>query len=251
MRGNHLEKFRWTRKRIVSAILSAALLFACIGFSTYAWLTSRHDPVVNEFTGSKLVLTLSPDADQGPYRLVPGQTYELSDAERPNVKIEGGSVECYLFFVYEEINNTYYSPFLSYEDVYYWDLSTIGTANHTLQPTEDTGIVYVIVPQIEQSLPLGVVPAEDQAQNFEFIYKITIPETITKQQVHPSNFISGGGTEVVPKFKVAAYAIQTFGFKGKNTGGTAEENAKADLRDAWAVVEAAIKSGSTKDVVLN
>ena len=53
MRGKHLEKFCWTKKRIISAILSAVLLATGIGFSTYAWLTATDTPEVNEFTGSK------------------------------------------------------------------------------------------------------------------------------------------------------------------------------------------------------
>lgn len=244
MKGKHFAKANWSRTRIVSAILSVALLFGCITFTT-AWLIAENEegPVVNKFTGSKLEIELTPDGTAGTYKLIPGITYDLSEKETPAVTVFGGSVECYLFVVYEETNDKYYSSFLSGKNAS-WDYQVIGYNNHTL-PAKDGVATCVLVPKVSDSLPLGVIESKDVDQSFEVIHRIDIKSDVTKNIVHPNYFKSNGGNEELPKITATAYAIQTLGFRGKNGSDV------NDVKAAWAVVEEAIRRNNTKEVVLN
>ncbi len=243
MKGKHLAKATWSRTRIVSVILSVALLFGCITFTT-AWLIAEDKdgvPVVNEFTGSKLEITLTSNEEQGSYKLVPGVAYNLEE-DIPKITVVANSVECYLFVVYEKVNANYFSDSFSYKNVSKWDSSTIGS-NHTLTPSE--GNICVYVPQITSSSSLGVVETKDYNQSFEIINRISIPDTVTKTMAHPELFESMGGNEPNPAIRITAYAIQTLGIKD-TTASQAE-----DLKKAWSYVAAAIEADNTKEVVLD
>ncbi len=246
MRGKHFERFRWTGKRIVSAILSAVVLFTGLGFSTYAWLTSHHEPVVNEFTGSKLVIDLTPDADQGPYKLVPGVTYNLTN-DAPIITVKKGSVECYLFVVVHEtdlIQNTTATYYGSTLDGNLWDYSTVP---YGLDEVDSCTRSTVIVPKNNPE-GLGIVAANpNEDQTFQALNAISVRDSLTKTQVHSDYFVNGGkgGTQPVPKVVISAYSIQTLGFKGTT------DSPENDLKAAWAVVQKAIKDNNTKEVVLS
>lgn len=262
MRGKHFEKFCWTKKRIISAILSAVLLFTGIGFSTYAWLTATDTPEVNEFTGSKLVIQLTPDEDQGAFKLVPGKLYELEDNQAPKITIEKESVECYLFVVFHEVgtlvngNRKHLDEFVSYNynAGQNWGMLKQLVADGTDEngmPYRDY-IFYAKTPQHETDLCNYVHQNNEIDQVFDIMAKngngkayFQISDQLTKQEVAPTALAGN------PYITFTAYSIQTLGFKGKTTTGTDEEKALGDMNLAWAAVEEAIANGNTKSVVLN
>ena len=257
MKGKHFAKANWSRTRIVSAILSVALLFGCITFTT-AWLIAEDEnggPVVNEFTGSMLQISLTPDSTQGPYKLVPGVTYELSEEEDPEITVAAGSVECYLFVVFHEVGTKvngnpmdldhYVScdvgsdfKMLSFDSNNYW---RTGTDPGTGVPFKD----YVFYYGGEDTQNYVLSPEVPQAQTFDVLQKTNngkqyfkINETVTKLEAHP-NAIS-----VNPYVTFTGYSIQTLGLK-PNDGNI------DDVRYAWSLVAEAIEDGNTKAVVLN
>ncbi len=264
MKGKHFAKAYWSRTRIVSAILSVALLFGCITF-TSAWLIAEDKedaPMVNKFTGSKLEIELLPEQDQGTYRLIPGESYNLAESEIPQITIKQGSVKCYLFVVIEEtdrINNLvsangtntiYFSNHINgLSDI--WDYTTIGDnsygspdsskVNQLSSPNDCTNITVLVPSNKNSDLNLGIVDATQEAKKFTGTNTITIKTDLAKNQVHPNYF---GDSQPIPKIKYSAYAIQTLGFEGKYA------SPKDDLIAAWNVVQEAIKSGNTKEVVL-
>lgn len=243
MKGKHFAKTYWSRTRIVSAILSIALLFGCITFSS-AWLIAKNEPegpVVNKFTGSKLEIELTPDGDQGPYKLVPGVTYELGD-KAPEVTVEADSVECYLFAVVIEDwgvigkNNDYYFTINGFGEGTFLNSSYNLTDMQTVYG--DTSVYNVVYYGTNGN---NYVEASNDPQTFKVIETLSIPADRTKDEVAPEAFANGN----TPKFTVEAYSIQTLGFREKNA--TPQE----DIKAAWEVVKAAILAGNTKEVVLN
>lgn len=263
MKGKHFAKAYWSRTRIVSAILSIALLFGCITFSS-AWLIAKNEPegpVVNKFTGSKLEITLTPNEDQGPYKLIPGMTYDLGE-DAPVVTVEAGSVECYLFVVIDEkgtkINGEdvpYFYPFAT-EDfprnyTTTFNYSTSGWLSVYSSPDaldrDDNGYVvnrnvYCITKQNGDATQYFIPNDNENDQTFKIMEKVTVGSDTTKDMVAPSNF---NDNNTPPAIKITAYSIQTLGFKGKNGSDV------NDVKAAWAVVEEAIRRNNTKEVVLN
>ncbi len=262
MKGKHFAKAYWSRTRVVSAILSVALLFGCITFTT-AWLIAenKEGPVVNEFTGSKLKIELTPENDQGPYRLIPGMTYELDDSQAPKITVEKDSVECYLFVVFHEVGtkvsgvSKHLDEFVSYnynsaENWGMFKLWKTGTDANGM-PYKDY-IFYVKTPADDTELCNYVHTNPTQNQTFNIMAKnasgkayFTVSDQLTKQLVAPANLESN------PYITFTAYSIQTLGFKGQTKTGTDEEKVVADMNLAWAAVEAAINNNNTEAVVLH
>lgn len=267
MKAKHLKAFEWKIRHTVSVVLSVALLLGCITFSTFAWLTAKDEPVVNEFTGSKLKIELTPDDNQGPYQLIPGMVYELEDSVAPIVTVEKGSVECYLFVVFHEVgtivNGTsmHLDEFISYEynSSENWGVlaGTAGTKGEWKIGTDENGmpykdyIFYAKTPEDETDLCNYVCQNLTEDQSFSIMAKngngkayFQVSDELTKQTVHPYSMQSN------PYVTFTAYSIQTLGFKGETLVGTESEKATADMELAWAQVQAAIENNNTKSVVL-
>lgn len=262
MKGKHFAKAYWSRARIVSVILSIVLLFGCVSFSS-AWLIAKNEPdgpVVNEFTGSHLKIELTPDENQGPYQLIPGKTYELSEEKSPEVVVEGGSVECYLFVVFHEVGTlvngepTHLDSFISYNYNAGTNWGVLpGTAglNGEWKIGEENGvpykdyIFYAKTPE-DPTDPCNYVHSSPEDQPFDIMAKngsgkayFSVSNQVTKQMVDPGNLSSN------PYVTFTAYSIQTLGFKGENA------NETEDMEKAWAAVEEAIENNNTtKHVVL-
>ncbi len=244
MKGKHFAKANWSRTRIVSAILSVILLFGCITFSS-AWLIAEDKdgvPVVNEFTGSGLNITLTPDGTAGTYQLVPGVTYNLSENETPYVTVVKGSVECYLFVVVHEtvfVQGTTKPYFDWASNATEWERQAVV---YGLEEVNSCTKSTVIVPKNDE-LGLGIVaanPTDDK--KFKPLTSFKVNDSLTKLQVHPDYFTSG--TQPLPQISMNAYAIQTLGFKG------CYPTENEALQAAWNVVKEAIQRGNTKQVVL-
>lgn len=99
MKGKHLKKISWTKKRMISAILSVSLLLGCIYSASMAWLTDDDQPIVNIFQSNTLEITFGYDDQE--FLLVPGATYRLPSNKVPKVVLPANSVDCYLFLVVE------------------------------------------------------------------------------------------------------------------------------------------------------
>ncbi len=258
MKGKHFAKAYWSRTRIVSVVLSIVLLFGCITF-TSAWLIAKNEegPVVNQFTGSSLEISLSPDGDQGPYKLVPGMTYDLGD-KAPEITVEAGSVECYLFAVLIEDWGVYDSDNPQKNDHYY-KIDDFGegkflNSSYNLMDMQtvygDTSVYKVLYYGTNNNY---YVETSNDPQTFKVIETLSIPADRTKDEVAPEAFANGK----TPKFTVEAYSIQTLGFKGKNKDDKVDEKGvtttkeQLDVMDAWKVVKAAILADNTQKVVLD
>lgn len=96
MKAKHLEKFRWNRKRIVSAILSGAVLLGSITFSALAWIRYEKRTNALVFKGTSLEIGLSGN-ESDTYPLIPGKTYQLTGSSIPKITIPANSVDCYVY----------------------------------------------------------------------------------------------------------------------------------------------------------
>ena len=237
MKGKHFAKANWSRTRIVSAVLSVALLFGCITFTT-AWLIAENEegPVVNQFTGSKLQINLSTKGDHTGYKLIPGMTYHLSDDAAPQVKVTDGSVDCYLFAVIHESWGTN-SANINSKDQYFtingingtnWINLAGASVNDPLESNNSAASVMYC-----QMGGKNYIDTSNQEKDILILNEFKIPENLTKQQVAPDAFQNGD----TPKITVKVYSIQTLGMK--------------DINEAWGYVADAINNNNTKAVVLN
>ena len=242
MRGKHFKRIIWDQRRIIVTTVSVVVLLSVLVVSTVAWLTAHKDPVVNKFVGSQLEITLSPEGTAGSYKMIPGITHDLGE-KAPVITVEADSVECYLFAVLVEdwgVNRG--SDTTDKSDYYYYidGLDQAGTfmcfnqrdMQDVYGDTSSYSVVYY------KTNGKNYIETSEANQSFKVIKTLTVPEERTKHDVAPETFNGS-----CPKFMVEAYSIQTLGLK---PNGGSEEDVKA----AWELVKAAIKSGNTKEVVL-
>ena len=95
-------------KKFILPIIAAALIcFGLVG-TTYAWLGSRADPVVNTFVSGNITVSLVERAGKNPV-FVPGAAIH----EKPEAIVRADSEDCWLFVKVIKLHN--FDKFLSYE----------------------------------------------------------------------------------------------------------------------------------------
>lgn len=89
------------KKKIVIALVAAALLVGGVAGGTLAWLTAESQEVQNTFTVGDITIKLDEttkgDTADGKYKIVPGG----KSAKDPTVTVEAGSEECYVYVLIE------------------------------------------------------------------------------------------------------------------------------------------------------
>ena len=109
MKGKHFIKgLHWNKKRMVIAVLCAALLLTSFAFSTLAWFNYEKKPVDNVFKGTTLEITMGGAGSEFP--LVPGAKYTIPEDKVPKIIVPKNNVDCYVFVVADYLwyDLTYY-----------------------------------------------------------------------------------------------------------------------------------------------
>lgn len=272
MKGKHFAKAYWSKTRIVSVILSIALLFGCITFTT-AWLIAEDKdgvPVVNEFTGSQLTINLTPDNSQSGIKLIPGVTYTKENNPEitfPQVTVLGNSVDCYLFVEFYETGVSVNGEKIHLDSYVNYNFSPYFNKYFAFDNNDETPYKRYIGYHYDEATPdENYVASSSDPQSFDLTSNVfTIKNSVTKDEVNPA-VITG---ENMPKITFKVYSIQTVGFKGTHTEPEYEKNEdgsivyengqpkvkytqeQRDILAAWDEVARAIDEGNTKEVVLN
>ena len=102
VKGKHCKSTSryWTVKRMVSAVLSVALLMGCISFSALAWFRYEKRTNIQVFKGTSLEVGFIGDGTTT-YPLIPGQTYYLTGNAIPKITLPANSVDCYIYALCE------------------------------------------------------------------------------------------------------------------------------------------------------
>ena len=195
------------RRMLFTLALVLVVAVASVG-GTIAWLTDKTDAVTNTFTvgdiNIKLYETLNPNGEPNAdgsnvtdwqAKLIPGSKY----AKNPQVSVDAGSEDCYLFVKFEEINSP--SNYLDYR-------STLTVANGWTKLTGDSitdNIWYRVVKTSDETRSWYLLEGETQnneGTNIAYVHgKVTVKDTVTKNTMPKA--------EDAPKLQYTAYAIQT------------------------------------------
>ena len=91
---------RGVSTRAFVALLALVLVIGCVAGGTIAWLVAKTDPVVNTFTYGDIKIGLKETLPVNQYaKIIPGVNIE----KNPQVSVEKGSEDCWLFVKVEEI----------------------------------------------------------------------------------------------------------------------------------------------------
>ena len=203
------------RRMLFTLALVLVVAVASVG-GTIAWLTDKTDAVTNTFTvgdiNIKLYETLNPNGEPNAdgsnvtnwqAKLIPGSKY----AKNPQVSVDAGSEDCYLFVKFEEINTP--SNYLDYT-------STLTVANGWTKLTGDSitdNIWYREVKTSDATRSWYLLEGEtlnNEGTNTAYEHgKVTVKGTVTKDTMPTAGN--------APKLQYTAYAIQT-----ANTGSVLE-----------------------------
>ena len=194
------------RRMLFTLALVLVVAVASVG-GTIAWLTDKTDPVTNTFTvgdiNIKLYETLNPNGEPNAdgsnvtnwqAKLIPGSKY----AKNPQVSVDAGSEDCYLFVKFEEINNP--STYLTYTSM----LTKENSGWTKVSGENDVWYRTVAANASERSWYL--LQGEGQTGNY-VNGVVTVKENIIKTGTVATDSTVVMPTEA-PVLKYTAYAVQ-------------------------------------------
>ena len=165
-------------KKRIWLVLIVVLAICAIGVgATYAYLASRSQTVINEFTAGDVSITLA-ETTGNSYKLIPGVTHEKD----PVITVKAGSQTSWVFCRLEK--SAEFSTYVSYAIADGWT---------PLTGSEDIYWVKVTQSNVDKQLPV----LQDN--------KVTVHETLTEEQLL--------AVKQDPTLAVYAYAIQAQGLE--------------------------------------
>lgn len=171
-------------KKKVLSIVAVVLVLCCAIGGTLAWLTAKTAPVKNTFTTSDIKIKLEESKDLN-LKMVPG--FDIK--KDPQVWVEKGSEECYLFVKLEKGND--FDKYMTYK------VDTTEGQWTRLTGEGITGEIYY-----------RVVSADDITAETHYSVlkgdKVTVRETVTKEMMNSLT------AETYPTLTVTAYASQLY-----------------------------------------
>lgn len=184
-------------KKILAAVLAAAL---CIGIGiggTLAWLTDKTENVVNTFTVGNINIDLietdnevdeDGNANTNDYKMVPGNTI----TKDPKVTVKANSEASWLFVKIEESGNL--DDFIIY-----------AVADGWIALTGVDGVYYREVDATEQDTSFDVIGNKGVNGNGTFVAnKVLVKDSVTKAMMDAIE----DGTANEPTLTFTAYAVQ-------------------------------------------
>lgn len=165
------------KKTLISVIAIVLTCFCLIG-TTFAWLVTKSDPVVNTFTSGNINISLSKQTATN-HKIVPGATL----TEKPQATVEADSEDCWLFVKIEKTAN--FDTFLAYEIAEGWT-----------QLGENTGVYYLQVLTSTEDQTFGILKGD-------VINAKTEPTKEMYDSINSDNY---------PTLTFTAYAVQLLGF---------------------------------------
>lgn len=168
------------QKKFTSVAVAALLLFCVVG-GTIAWLKTQTDAVVNTFTAGDINITLT--ETERVYKMVPGITIEKD----PNVTVEAGSEDCWLFVKVDKMAN--FDNFMEYEMADGW-----------IELSDADGVWYREVKTTDTEQRIFVLKNN----------QVTVKSEVTKAMLSNLN------DTTYPELTFTAYAIQRARFDDAN-----------------------------------
>lgn len=178
--------------QVFVSLLALVLVLGCAVGGTIAWLTAETAPVVNTFTvgdiNIDLTETYNTDTDNDGVKdawqaqLIPGFSYDKD----PEVSVEAGSEDCYLFVKFEEKN------------------SPANCLTYTSNLTADNGWTQGDGDDIPANVWYRKVLASDTTRSWELLSgnTITVKDSLTKDNMPAAN--------ATPELAYTAYAVQLY-----------------------------------------
>ena len=168
------------KKTLISVIAIVLTCFCLIG-TTFAWLVTKSDPIVNTFTSGNINISLSEQTATNT-KIVPGATL----TEKPQAIVRANSEDCWLFVKVEKTAN--FDTFLTYKIADGWT-----------QLGENTGVYYRQVSSSTEDQTFGIL-------NNNVITAKTEPTKEMYDSINSANY---------PTLSFTAYAVQLLGFENQ------------------------------------
>jgi len=236
--------------KLITAVLSFALLFAGTLGSSLAWLLAKSEVITNTFTSSDINITLTETTGEGErkFQMVPGYTID----KNPTVTVDADSEDCYVFVIIEEIYNGTSTK---------TDLTTQGPETEngekilyapaegwTLLPSasdENTEVYYrtVMKNAADREFPvLGkgtrLIPVTVGNTMYQFTYTWGENQVLANPKMTQADMPSPAETASAPRLTFTAYATQYW--KGNTAADGSKQNFEPE--DAWAIAQTATDS---------
>ncbi|MBE6559933.1 MAG: hypothetical protein E7662_02305 [Ruminococcaceae bacterium] len=232
--------------KLITAVLSFALLFAGTLGSSLAWLLAKSEVITNTFTSSDINITLTETTggNERKFQMVPGYTIDKD----PKVTVKKGSEDCYVFVKIEETNNSLPSngtlPYYLYEVNYAYTDSQDVVQNWKKIDGIPENVYYIKIKDMKNAASdlvlnvLGTGTETITVQSISITYKWGNAQVLTHPAATEFDMTEAGKSGQEPKLTFTAYASQLYASNtGGGTNGTEPQEFTAEA--AWSIAKTA------------